>query len=201
MVTEFAAVAGVGELYGVSRNLTLPMAAATLLVIVLSGSYRRVERTAILIGALELAFLVFAVMARPDLATIAHQVSDLPLSNNGFWLFAAALIGAVFNPWMLPAIRHSRKAARPPALRCGARRYGPRSGADAGGQRIGPVRRSRDDRVRRRGRLAGQRRADQRGVDAPSRRRSGTPRLQPRRARRIDRGGDRVFAGAGLGAR
>ena len=51
MVTEFAAVAGVGELYGVSRNLTLPMAAATLLVIVLSGSYRRVERTAILIGA------------------------------------------------------------------------------------------------------------------------------------------------------
>ena len=43
MVTEFAAVAGVGELYGVSRNLILPMAAATLLVIVLSGSYRRVE--------------------------------------------------------------------------------------------------------------------------------------------------------------
>jgi hypothetical protein len=57
MTTEFAAVAGIGELYGASRNLTLPMAAPTLLIIVLSGSYRRVERTAILIGALELAFL------------------------------------------------------------------------------------------------------------------------------------------------
>ena len=101
MTTEFAAVAGIGELYGASRNLTLPMAAATLLIIVLSGSYRRVERTAILIGALELAFLMVAVMTHPDLGAIAHQVSELPLGNNGFWLLAAALIGAVFNPWMV----------------------------------------------------------------------------------------------------
>ena len=101
MTTEFAAVAGIGELYGASRNLTLPMAAATLLIIVLSGSYRRVERTAILIGALELAFLMVAVMTHPDLGAIAHQVSDLPLGNNSFWLLAAALIGAVFNPWMV----------------------------------------------------------------------------------------------------
>jgi Mn2+/Fe2+ NRAMP family transporter len=101
MTTEFAAVAGIGELYGVSRNLTLPTAATALLIIVLSGSYRRVERTAILIGALELAFLMVAVMTRPDLATIAHQVSDLPLGDSGFWLLGAALIGAVFNPWMV----------------------------------------------------------------------------------------------------
>jgi Mn2+/Fe2+ NRAMP family transporter len=101
MTTEFAAVAGIGELYGVSRNLTLPVAAVTLLIIVFSGSYRRVERTAILIGSLELAFLMVAVMTHPDLGTIAHQVSDLPLGNNGFWLLAAALIGAVFNPWMV----------------------------------------------------------------------------------------------------
>jgi Mn2+/Fe2+ NRAMP family transporter len=101
MTTEFAAVAGIGELYGVSRNLTLPMAAATLLAIVLSGSYRRVERTAILIGALELAFLLVAAMTHPDVATMAQQISNLPLGNNQFWLLAAALIGAVFNPWMV----------------------------------------------------------------------------------------------------
>jgi Mn2+/Fe2+ NRAMP family transporter len=101
MTTEFAAVAGIGELYGVSRNLTLPMAAATLLIIVLSGSYRRVERTAIVVGSFELAFLMVAVMTHPDLATIAYQMRDLPLGDSGFWLLAAALIGAVFNPWMV----------------------------------------------------------------------------------------------------
>jgi NRAMP (natural resistance-associated macrophage protein)-like metal ion transporter len=65
MITEFAAVAGIGELYGVSRNLTLPLAASDLLIIVLSGSYRRVERTAILIGSFELTFLMVAAMTRP----------------------------------------------------------------------------------------------------------------------------------------
>jgi len=101
MITEFAAVAGIGELYGVSRNLTLPLAASALLVIVLSGSYRRVERTAILIGSFELAFLVVAAMTHPGIATIARNVIDIPVGNANFWLMAAALIGAVFNPWMV----------------------------------------------------------------------------------------------------
>ena len=101
MTTEFAAVAGIGELYGLSRNLTLPMAASTLLVIILSGSYRRVERTAILIGSFELAFLIVAVRTHPNFTAIADQLRDLPLTNSDFWLLAAALIGAVFNPWMV----------------------------------------------------------------------------------------------------
>jgi hypothetical protein len=101
MITEFAAVAGIGELYGISRNLTLPLAASTLLVIVLSGSYRRVERAAILIGSFELAFLLVAARTRPDFATVARDMVDIPIGNNDFWFLGAALIGAVFNPWMV----------------------------------------------------------------------------------------------------
>ena len=101
MITEFAAVAGIGELYGISRNLTLSLAASTLLVIVLSGSYRRVERAAILIGSFELAFLLVAATTRPDFATVARDVVDIPIGNNDFWFLGAALIGAVFNPWMV----------------------------------------------------------------------------------------------------
>ena len=92
---------GIGELYGISRNLTLPLAAATLLLIVLSGSYRRVERAAILIGSFELAFLLVAAMARPDFATVAHDVIDIAVGNNDSSFFGAALIGAVFNPLMV----------------------------------------------------------------------------------------------------
>jgi Mn2+/Fe2+ NRAMP family transporter len=101
MFTEFAAVAGIGELYGISRNLTLPLAASTLLVIVFSGSYRRVERAAILIGSFELAFLLVAATTHPDFATVAHDVVDIPFGNTDFWFLGAALIGAVFNPWMV----------------------------------------------------------------------------------------------------
>jgi Mn2+/Fe2+ NRAMP family transporter len=101
MITEFAAVAGIGELYGTSRDLTLPLAAAALLIIVFSGSYRRVERTAILIGSFEIAFIVVAAMSHPRFATIARNIVDVPIGNANFWLMAAALIGATFNPWMV----------------------------------------------------------------------------------------------------
>ena len=79
LVTEFTGVAGIGELYGLSRSLTLPVAAAALLGVVATGSYRRVERTAIVIGLFELAFFAVAWAAHPNLETMAKDALDLPL--------------------------------------------------------------------------------------------------------------------------
>jgi Mn2+/Fe2+ NRAMP family transporter len=56
LLTEFSGVAGVGELYGLPRYASLPIAAVALLVVVITGSYRRVERVAIVVGLFELAF-------------------------------------------------------------------------------------------------------------------------------------------------
>jgi Mn2+/Fe2+ NRAMP family transporter len=101
LVTEFTGVAGVGELYGVSRGLTMPIALAALLAIVATGSYRRVERTAIVIGLFELAFFAVAWAAHPNLETMAKDAVDLPIGNREFMYLVAAVIGAVFNPWMI----------------------------------------------------------------------------------------------------
>jgi Mn2+/Fe2+ NRAMP family transporter len=101
LITEFTGVAGVGELFGLSRALTLALAAATLLIIVASGSYKRVERAALFIGLFELAFFVVAWRAHPGLATLARDAIDLPLRNRDFLLLVAAIIGATFNPWMI----------------------------------------------------------------------------------------------------
>src|ERR1700757_1053957 len=49
LITEFTGVAGIGQLFGLSRSFTLPLAAATLLIIVASGSYKRVERAALIV--------------------------------------------------------------------------------------------------------------------------------------------------------
>jgi Mn2+/Fe2+ NRAMP family transporter len=101
LVTEFTGVAGIGELYGLSRNLSLPLAAAALLAIVATGSYRRVERTALVIGLCELAFLAVAWVAHPSFASVAKDVTDLPFGNREFRYLAAAVIGMIFNPWMV----------------------------------------------------------------------------------------------------
>jgi len=101
LVTEFTGVAGIGELYGLSRAVTLPMAVVALLAIVATGSYRRVERAAIFVGLFELAFFVVAGAAHPSLGDMARDALDPLPSDRNFLFMTAALIGAVFNPWMI----------------------------------------------------------------------------------------------------
>jgi NRAMP (natural resistance-associated macrophage protein)-like metal ion transporter len=101
LITEFTAVAGVGEMVGLARERTLPIAATLLFCVVLSGTWRRIERVALLIGLCELVFFYIACAAHPQPATIVRHVADWPLGNRAFLWSAAGLIGAVFNPWMI----------------------------------------------------------------------------------------------------
>ena len=101
LVTEFTGVAGIGEMFGVSRALTLPLAAAALLAIVGAGAYRSVERTALIVGLFELAFFLVAWKANPSFSTLAREAFEWPLGDRQFLYMTAAIIGATFNPWMI----------------------------------------------------------------------------------------------------
>ncbi|MCV7350667.1 NRAMP family divalent metal transporter [Mycobacterium parmense] len=101
LLTEFAGVAGVGELFGVSRWVSIPVATAALLALALTGSYRRVERIGLVVGAAELAFLVAMVMARPQPRALAAGLTSMPLGNSSYLLLIAANVGAVIMPWMV----------------------------------------------------------------------------------------------------
>ena len=101
LVTELSGVAGVGELYGVPRGASLALAAAALLAVVLTGSYRRVERVAIALGLFEFAFFAVAWMAHPSLGEMAAGAFNIPFDNKDYVYLAAANIGAVIMPWMV----------------------------------------------------------------------------------------------------
>ena len=92
-MTEFSGIAGVGELYGLPRAATLPLAAAALLLIVATGSYRRVERAAIAIGLFELAFFFVGYAAHPSLAAMASGAVQIPFADKNYVYLAAANIG------------------------------------------------------------------------------------------------------------
>ncbi|MDD2876599.1 MAG: divalent metal cation transporter [Acidiphilium sp.] len=101
LLTEFSGVAGVGELYGVPRLVSVSLAAAFLLIVAFTGSYRRVERVAIALGLFELVFFVVAYLAHPDLHSIAIQTFKPALGNSAYLYLVAANIGAVIMPWMI----------------------------------------------------------------------------------------------------
>ena len=101
LITELSGVAGIGELYGVPRGLSLGLATVALLAVVLTGTYRRVERIAIALGLFELAFFAVAWMAQPGLAEMAQGAVTIPYANKEYVYLAAANIGAVIMPWMV----------------------------------------------------------------------------------------------------
>jgi Mn2+/Fe2+ NRAMP family transporter len=93
LLTEFSGVAGVGELYGVPRAVSLAISVIFLLAVVFTGSYRRVERVAIALGLFEFAFFVVAYDAHPDAGELARGLTHVP--------FQSGNIGAVIMPWMI----------------------------------------------------------------------------------------------------
>ena len=101
LMTEFSGVAGVGELFGVPRAVSLGLVTAVLLAVVLTGSYRRVERVAIALGLFELAFFVVAWRSHPQGAELASGLAHMPLQDNAYLYLVAANIGAVIMPWMI----------------------------------------------------------------------------------------------------
>lgn len=101
ILTEFSGVAGVGELFGVPRAGSLALAAGFLLLVVWTGSYRRVERVAIGLGLFELVFLWVALRAPVHPGMVLEGLSHVPLRNGGYWYLVAANIGAVIMPWMV----------------------------------------------------------------------------------------------------
>ena len=101
LITEFAGVAGVGDLFGLPRLYSLGATVLLLLAIVWTGSYRRVERVAILLGLFELVFFWVAYQAHPHPRELADGMLHMPLNQPAYLYLVAANIGAVIMPWMI----------------------------------------------------------------------------------------------------
>lgn len=101
LLTEFSGVAGVGELFGVPRIASLALAAVFLLLVVWTGSYRRVERIAILLGLFELIFIWVAFKSPIDGGAMARGLIKIPWHHADYWYLISANIGAVIMPWMV----------------------------------------------------------------------------------------------------
>ncbi|MDA3888585.1 MAG: divalent metal cation transporter [Allgaiera sp.] len=101
LITELSGIAGVGALYGIPLPVSVGITLAFLMVVVITGSYRSVERVAVAIGLFELAFLYVAVVARPDPIEMLRGLASVPLGDRSYLYLVAANIGAVIMPWMV----------------------------------------------------------------------------------------------------
>eukprot|EP01004_Peranema_trichophorum_P003358 NODE_2352_length_1605_cov_54.993252_g2021_i0.p1 GENE.NODE_2352_length_1605_cov_54.993252_g2021_i0~~NODE_2352_length_1605_cov_54.993252_g2021_i0.p1 ORF type:complete len:347 (+),score=6.08 NODE_2352_length_1605_cov_54.993252_g2021_i0:122-1162(+) len=101
LCSEISGVTGVGEIFKVPKQLSVGLMAVFLLGIVASGSYRRVEKVALVLGLFELCYLITMFISMPSLDTLIPQVVNLPLANPKYYYIVSANIGAVVMPWMI----------------------------------------------------------------------------------------------------
>jgi Mn2+/Fe2+ NRAMP family transporter len=101
MLTEFSGIAGVGLVFGVSPWISISFTVLFMVVVVATGTYRRVELVALLFGLFELAFVAVAFVSQPDGAAMLQGMAHLPLGNREYLFLLASNVGAVIMPWMV----------------------------------------------------------------------------------------------------
>ncbi len=99
-VAEFAGVAAAGELFGISRYLTVPIAGLLFTMLILRGNYKNVEKVLLVLTLSAMSYLITLLIIKPDWAQIAHQAVSpkIPLDAN-YMILVLAVIGTTITPW------------------------------------------------------------------------------------------------------
>ena len=100
-VAEFAGVAQSMEIFGISRYLSVPLAAAVVWVLVVKGSARIVERIFLVACTFYVAYLISGFLAKPDWGEVWAGTLTPALEMNGPQLtMVVTLVGTTIAPWM-----------------------------------------------------------------------------------------------------
>lgn len=100
-VAEFAGIAAALELFGVSKYVSVPIAAVVVWLLVVRGSYRRIEKLLLALSAVFLAYVFAAFSAKPDWSEVLHAtIVPTFIPEAGFVLLVVATVGTTIAPWM-----------------------------------------------------------------------------------------------------
>ena len=101
VVSEFAGIAAAMELLGVSKYISIPVAAVSIWALVVFGSYKYAERLFLVLSLVFFAYPVAAFLSRPDYAQAGAQLAYPHfLVTKAFLLLVVALIGTTITPYM-----------------------------------------------------------------------------------------------------
>jgi NRAMP (natural resistance-associated macrophage protein)-like metal ion transporter len=100
VVAEFAGVAASMQIFGISKYVSVPIAALLVWVLVLKGNYRQVEVVFLVACAFYLTYLFSALLSHPDWL-LAARMTVVPSIHfdTGYLITLTALVGTTIAPW------------------------------------------------------------------------------------------------------
>ena len=104
VVTEFAGIASSLGLFGLSKNITVPVCAVIVWLIVVKGQYKSVEKIFLVASFFYLTYIVGGVLARPAwIDALEKTVKPPSLSafhSTPYLYMVIGLVGTTIAPWM-----------------------------------------------------------------------------------------------------
>jgi NRAMP (natural resistance-associated macrophage protein)-like metal ion transporter len=103
---EMAGIAAGLEIGGVSRYVSVPLAAVAVTTLVLAGSFHRVEVVLLVISSVFVTYIASGILAHPHWGRAARGllVPDLPFKRHAV-LVATATLGTTLAPWGIAFIQ------------------------------------------------------------------------------------------------
>lgn len=99
-VAEFSGIAAAGSIFGVPSYVGVPVVAIVVWLLVIRGSYRKVERVLLALGFVLVTYVVSGILAGPDWSAAARGALVPHSETNTLWLFTViAAVGTTLTPW------------------------------------------------------------------------------------------------------
>lgn len=101
-VAEFAGIAAAGELFGISKVITVPVLAVLMSLLILRSNYKVVENILIGLSLAALSYIATVFIIKPDWGVILHDTvrPQIQLTSD-YILSILAVIGTTITPWAI----------------------------------------------------------------------------------------------------
>ena len=99
-VSDFAGISAGAEIFGIPFFISVPVAAVVIWFIVLKGSYKRVEKIFLLISLVYVAYIISAILAKPNWGEVARG-AFVPSGqlNAPYIILVITMVGTTVAPW------------------------------------------------------------------------------------------------------
>jgi Mn2+/Fe2+ NRAMP family transporter len=100
-VSEFAGVAASMQIFGVSKFISVPLAAAGVWLLILRGNYGTVERVFLVASLMYLSYVASGILAKPVWSEVGKALVTPQFQLEvGFLTMFVTIIGTTIAPWM-----------------------------------------------------------------------------------------------------
>jgi Mn2+/Fe2+ NRAMP family transporter len=99
--TEFAGVAGSMNVLGISKYISVPIAAVLVWILVVKGNYKISEKVFLIFSVFLFSYVISAILAKPDWSAIGTAIVTPTIQwDNDYISMVLGLVGTTVAPWM-----------------------------------------------------------------------------------------------------